>query len=80
MEARQAAGLTQTELARRLGRPQSYISKVELGERRVDLVELIDLADAVGFDLQELVEEVRRINPDADLRERDASVRKKARK
>lgn len=38
--ARQAAGLTQVEVARRLGHPQSWVSKCEAGERRVDVIEL----------------------------------------
>jgi transcriptional regulator with XRE-family HTH domain len=40
IEARKQAGLTQVEVARRLGKPHSFVSKCELGERRVDLVEL----------------------------------------
>jgi len=47
-EARQAAGLTQVEIARRLGKPQSYVSKCESGERRVDVVELFDFAHFYG--------------------------------
>ena len=38
--ARQSAGLTQAEVAGRLKKPQSYVSKCETGERRVDVVEL----------------------------------------
>lgn len=38
--ARRSAGLTQVETAQRLGKPQSYVSKCESGERRVDVVEL----------------------------------------
>lgn len=38
--AREEAELTQTEVAARLRRPQSYVSKCEAGERRVDVVEL----------------------------------------
>lgn len=39
-KAREAVGLTQIEAARRLNRPQSFVSKCESGERRVDVVEL----------------------------------------
>ena len=42
--ARQKAGLTQVEVAERLGRPQSYVSKCESGERRVDVIELAEFA------------------------------------
>lgn len=44
--ARQEAGLTQVEMANRVGRPQTWVSKCELGERRVDFVELEDWAAA----------------------------------
>ncbi len=43
-QARKAAELTQAEVAARLGRPQSYVSKSESGERRVDVVELDEFA------------------------------------
>jgi transcriptional regulator with XRE-family HTH domain len=43
-KARQEAGLTQTEVALALGRPQSFLSKCESGERRVDYVELLEFA------------------------------------
>ena len=39
-EARERAGVTQVELARRLGQTQSFVSKIELGDRRLDLVQL----------------------------------------
>ncbi len=42
--AREGSGLTQVEVARRLGVPQSYVSKCESGERRVDVVELAEFA------------------------------------
>lgn len=42
--AREEAGLTQVEVARALGKPQSYVSKCENGERRVDVVELAQFA------------------------------------
>lgn len=47
-QARIDAGLTQVELAAKLGRPQTWVSKCELGERRVDFVELEDIAAACG--------------------------------
>jgi transcriptional regulator with XRE-family HTH domain len=43
-QARADAGLTQNEVARRLSRPQSFMSKCESGERRVDFVELQEIA------------------------------------
>ena len=46
--AREEAGLTQEQVAARLGRPQTWVSKCELGERRVDFVELEDWAVACG--------------------------------
>ena len=46
--AREEAGLTQAQVAARLGRPQTWVSKCELGERRVDFVELEDWAAACG--------------------------------
>ena len=50
VQRREAAGLTQSELARRLGQYQSFVARLESGQRRVDVVELIDLAQAIGFD------------------------------
>ena len=51
IEARKQAGLTQVEVAKRLGKAHSFISKCELGERRVDLVELQQLARIYKKDL-----------------------------
>ena len=51
-QARKEAGLTQAELAQAVSRPQTWISKCELGERRVDFVELEDLAAALGKPLE----------------------------
>ncbi len=44
--ARKAAGLSQKAVAEKVGRPQTWVSKCELGERRVDFVELEDWAAA----------------------------------
>jgi ribosome-binding protein aMBF1 (putative translation factor) len=50
VEARKAANLTQSELSGRLKRPQSFVSKYERGERRLDIVEFGDVAKALGID------------------------------
>jgi len=50
IEARKQAGVTQTGLATRLKRPQSFVSKYERGERRLDLVEFGEVAKALGID------------------------------
>jgi transcriptional regulator with XRE-family HTH domain len=49
-DRRKAAGLTQTVVAERLGKPPSYVAKYELGDRRLDVLEFLDVADAIGFD------------------------------
>ena len=53
-KARERRGLTQCGLARRLGRPQSYVSKVETCERRLDYIELLQMCRAVGVALAEV--------------------------
>ena len=45
---RKSRGLTQVELARRLSRPQSFVSKYESGERRLDVVEYMEVMEALG--------------------------------
>jgi len=54
-DLRLKAGMTQAELSERLGRPQSFVSKVERGERRLDLVELRQLCFAVASDVVKVV-------------------------
>lgn len=55
---RRQAGLSQTEVAVLLGKPQQFVSRYELGERRLDIMEFVDVAGVVGLDA---VEELRRI-------------------
>ncbi len=50
VEAREAAGLTQVELAGRLDLPQSFVSKIERGVRKMDVIEFVEIARAIGFD------------------------------
>ena len=47
---RVSAGLTQVALAVRLNRPQSFVTKYESGERRIDVIEFLQIAEAVGLD------------------------------
>lgn len=54
---RRAAGVTQVELADRLEKPQSFVSKVERGERRLDVIEFCQFAEALGRDPAELLQE-----------------------
>lgn len=49
------AGLTQVQLAERLGQKQSFISKYESGERRLDLIQLRQICVAVGMPLEKFV-------------------------
>jgi transcriptional regulator with XRE-family HTH domain len=58
-EARSEVGLTQAELAARLGRPQSFVNKYESGERRLDLIELSEVCKALGISLESFVSRVR---------------------
>lgn len=46
--ARREAGITQMELSRALGKPQSFVSKYESGERRLDVIEFITICEALG--------------------------------
>jgi transcriptional regulator with XRE-family HTH domain len=53
-DARRRANLTQQELAKRLGKPQSFVSDYERGQRRIDLMEFLIIARALGVDPQEI--------------------------
>ena len=50
IEAREKAGLTQGALAKKLGRPQSFVAKYEGGERRLDMVEFLWVTKAMKVD------------------------------
>jgi len=54
-QVRDEAGLKQVDLARKLNQSQSFVSKYESGERRLDLLELRDICTAVGIPLTEFV-------------------------
>jgi transcriptional regulator with XRE-family HTH domain len=54
-EARRQAGVTQVELAARLRKSQSFVSKVEVGETRLDVIQLRTILRALGTSLREFV-------------------------
>jgi transcriptional regulator with XRE-family HTH domain len=53
---RQEQGLTQAQLAERLGLPQSYVSKYETGERRLDFVETIFICEALEIPVKDFID------------------------
>ena len=55
IEARKSARLTQHEVAKRLHKPQSFVAKYEGGERRVDVVEFIEICKAIEADPHKLL-------------------------
>lgn len=58
-QARKEAGISQAGLAERLGRPQSFVSKLESGERRIDVIEFLQVAHLIGFDPCALIQDLR---------------------
>lgn len=56
--ARDRAGLKQHELAKKLKKPQSFVSALESGQRRVDLLEFLRIVDALGGDPSKLFAEI----------------------
>ena len=60
MDRRNRAGLTQSQVAEKLGRPQSYVSKFERGERRLDVIEFLEICRHLETDPYELLHELER--------------------
>jgi transcriptional regulator with XRE-family HTH domain len=54
---RLSSGLRQSDLAKKLKTPQSFISKIESGERRIDVIELGEICIALGSNLKEFINE-----------------------
>lgn len=61
---RKEAGLSQAKVAIGLRRPQSYVAHVELGQRRVGVVELMELAAVIGFDPADAIERLKLVGKD----------------
>jgi len=60
-ERRKQAGLTQATVAAALGRHQPFVANIENGERRLDVVEFLALAEIVGFDPHEVLTELQKL-------------------
>ena len=58
VEQRERAGLTQAQLAAKLGRYQSVVSSMENGGRRIDVVELLEIAEVIGLDVHKLIDDL----------------------
>ncbi len=56
--ARKKSGITQQQLAKKLGKNQSYISKYENAERRLDIIEVIAISKAINFNPVELMNDI----------------------
>ena len=59
IDGRHALGLRQSDLAFRMGKPQSYVSKYETGERRLDVIEFLEVCDALSLDPAGILEKIR---------------------
>ncbi|MFZ1344640.1 helix-turn-helix domain-containing protein [Thiothrix eikelboomii] len=57
--ARETAGLTQSDVASRLARPQSFVSKYESGERRLDVLEFLQICQVLKTDAQAILNAVK---------------------
>lgn len=64
VETRKAAGVTQVELAKRLNRPQPFVSYLERGERRIDVIEFCAIARALEIDPSALFNQLLAKLPD----------------
>ena len=58
VETRQSKSLTQTEIATRLGKPQSFVSKYESGERRLDVVEFLEVCEALSVKPSSILDKI----------------------
>jgi len=67
---REEAGLSQTTLAEKLGKPQTFVSKSEIGERRIDFLETLDFCAACGVALEQFVKRLEKAAPTEKQKER----------
>ncbi len=60
IERRKALKMSQYELAKRLKKPQSFVAKIERRERRLDMIEFLELAQALNADPCQIIRELER--------------------
>lgn len=60
-QQRRAKGLSQAQVAKVLGRHQPFIANIESGERRVDLLELLAIANIIGLDVHALIDQLQQV-------------------
>lgn len=58
IQERREKKITQVVLAEKLRKPQSYVSKYENGERRLDVIEFLEIADCIGIDVAEFIKKL----------------------
>lgn len=68
VDARISAGITQVDLANRLGRPQSFVSKVESGDRRIDVIEFLQIIAALNVAHEPIIASVLAALVDDEVR------------
>ncbi|BCM89420.1 hypothetical protein IAD21_01266 [Abditibacteriota bacterium] len=73
-QARKVKGLTQPQMAALLKKPQSYVSKIETCERRIDPIEAALWCRAVGVTIEEMLPDMLKTVSDADLVEEERAV------
>lgn len=64
IKKRKTAGLTQADVAKKLHRYQSFVATVEGGQRKIDVVELMAFAEAIGFDAREAIKRLSSVAAD----------------
>lgn len=60
LEERERSSVTQAEMAIRLGKPQSFVSKYERGERRLDVIEFLEVCRYLGTDPHKLLRRIEK--------------------